>query len=159
MEIKFLDMPTCAVFFEQVAYGKIEFHTESSQLNTGHDDSVVKTWYNDPDLGEEKACYGIIQNIIKHQFFVGGPVKIMVECEWLEEIDVGEENPTGLLRVRRNPNSTFNRLCRFTALDQCANYNIFIGRHNPWAHPDCELYNEYDVIDRWRTYEDHGGEL
>ena len=156
-EVCYLQMQSPAEFCRQVSFGKIRFRTESSQLGLKHDDSIVKTWYHDENNEQRvRVCYGIIQEICKHQMYPGGPTQIMLKCEWLEEIDVPEEEDrTKLPRVRRNPDSNFNRYSQFTALAQCAGYNIMLARHNPWSDPASEEYNQFDVIDRWRLYENH----
>lgn len=151
-EQEFLQMKSKAEFFNYAKYGKIEFHTESSQAKNKHDDTVIKTWYNDED-GTTKAAYGIIQKMFKHSMYPGGDIQVMIEVEWLEDIALNEEEKrTKLPRVRRNPSSNFNRFSRITALSLCAGYNIMIAPHNPMEIGPC---NTYDVIDRWRMYHDH----
>ena len=85
--------------------------------------------------------------------FPGSQIEVFVEVEWLETItgDEGDQTQVYLPQVRRNPNSAFNTRSRWIPLKQCASYNIMITPHDPWD-VDCTVY---DVIDRWRTYEDH----
>ena len=108
----------------------------------------MKTWYLSDD-GTEKVAYGIIKKIFSHSLYSGGPKDILIECEWLDPIPSDES--AYLPQVKRNPESLFNRNCRYTFLRQVAAYNILFLIEDPWD-PDCQIYN---VIDRWRTYEDH----
>ena len=100
----------------------------------------------------EKSIYGIIQKLFTHRLHPGGPKDVVVECEWLENIPDDEQGEDAFLpQIRFNPVSNFNLRSRFVFLRQCAGYNIMIAPHDPWD-VNCGVY---DVIDRWRTYEDH----
>ena len=130
-----------------VHVNKVQFRTRASQQHNRHDDTVIKTWYVED--GVETTVYGIIQTIITHSMYSGGPSEVFVEVEWLEPVLVDDE--AFLPQVRHNPDSPFNLRARWTLLKQCAAYNIMLAPHNPWDGA-CGVY---DVIDRWRTYEDH----
>ena len=54
-------------------------------------------------------------------------------------------------QVRFAPDNNMNNRSRYVFLRQCAAYNIMIAPHDPWDK-DCVIY---DVLDRWRKYEDH----
>ena len=131
--------------------GKVRFMARPSQKGV-HDDSVVKTWYWEESDGTQQKAYGIIQNMFTHALYPGGPCDVVIECEWLELLGEDERAADGHLpQVRHNPASNFNLRARYTFLRQCTNYNIVLLPHDPWD----EQCSVYDVVDRWRTYEDH----
>ena len=155
LEINQLRMTPRVMYHDMVKIhnSKITFHTESSQAALGrkHNDTVVKTWYRDSN-DRELVAYGIIQRIFTHSMFQGGPTDVLIECNWFENIPEEEQaGNTWLPQVRKNPDLAFNVSKRYTFLRQCAGYNIMVAPHDPWE-PEC---NVYDVIDRWRTYQDH----
>ena len=89
-----------------------------------------------------------------HAQYPNGPRKIVLECEWFENIHVDDDAPddhTSMLpQVSRNPDSDDNRNNKFIFLDQCVTYNIMLCVHNP-EERNCSIY---DVIDRHRIFED-----
>lgn len=147
-ELDFMLMTPAVQFYRHVCTGpgdKVRFAAKKGGV---HDDSIVKTWYL--DNGEEHVAYGQIQRVFTHSIYPGGRKEVVVECEWLEPV-LDESGKSFLPLVRRNPDYAFNKCARFTFLRQCAAYNIMIVPHDPWDQ-SCELF---DVVDRWRTYEDH----
>jgi hypothetical protein len=153
-EILCLAMTKKIIVHKSVRVENVEFHTQSSQRGRVHDDSVVKSWFLDPDTGEEVVAYGIIKRIFEHQMYFAGPKDVILECEWLDsvpDLNDNEEGSSFLPRVRRNPDSNFNRRSRFTFLRKCAGYNIMLAKSDPW-NAECDLL---DVIDSWRKYQDH----
>jgi hypothetical protein len=151
LETKWLQMRPEVKFHSIVYVNKVQFRTQSSQQRFRNDDSVIKTWYLDE--GEETTAYGIIKKIATHSMYPGSQEEVLVEVEWLESVpdDEQADNDVYLPQVRLNPDSSFNTRSRWVFLRQCAAYNIMIAPHNPWD-PACTVF---DVIDRWRTYEDH----
>ena len=146
-ESKFLQMRPEVEFYRHVCTGpsgKVRFQPYRGGV---HDDSIIKTWYLED--GQQHVAYGQILKIFTHSMFPGGPKDVVVECEWFDPVPDNDE--ACLPQVRRNSNSAFNQSARFTFLRQCAAYNIMIAPHDPWE-AKCDIY---DVIDRWRTYEDH----
>lgn len=153
-EAKMMKMTSACEYFKGIQVnGKFNFRTKSSQLGKANDDSIVKTWYHDADDGgKEKPMYGVIQSIFTHCLYPGGPREVVLECEWLQTVlDQEQGNDVYLPQVRFNPDSNFNQRARLVLLRQCAAYNIMIAPHDPWD----EQCTVYDVLDRWRTYEDH----
>ena len=103
-----------------------------SQKGRKHDDSIVKTWYNDADHGMT-VIYGVIETIVAHSLYPGGPRDIFLECEWLETVPENEQDDNVFMpQIRFNPSSHFNQRARFVPLQHCAAYNIMIARHDPW---------------------------
>ena len=112
----------------------------------------VERYHDADDGGKEKPMYGVIHSIFTHCLYPGGPREVVLECEWLQTVlDQEQGNDVYLPQVRFNPDSNFNQRARLVLLRQCAAYNIMIAPHDPWD----EQCTVYDVLDRWRTYEDH----
>ena len=155
MEVKYLSMTPAVTFYTRITVNKVQFRPRGSQQKFRKDDSVIQTWYHDADVGGvETTIYGIINKIFTHSLYPGGPQDVLLECEWLENVpedDQGGEVGVYLPQVRANPDSPLNQCARYVFLKQCAAYNIMLAPHNPWDDK-CDVY---DVIDRWRTYEDH----
>ena len=149
-EILYLTMRPEITSYTLVYVNRVQFRCRSSQMNFRKDDSVIKTWYHDSSQGgAEVTIYGVIDKMFTHSLYPGGPVDVILQVEWLEPVDDGHDH--FLPQVRFNPESQFNQRARFVFLRQCAAYNIMIAPHDPWD-PENDVY---DVIDRWRTYEDH----
>ena len=89
--------------------------------------------------------FGWILRMFNHTMHVGGPTRVIVECEWFTSAGT-----KWLPQVKHDPDSYINRDCRFVFLEECAVYNTLILSHNPKV-PN---YDVFDVIDRHTIYAD-----
>jgi hypothetical protein len=68
-----------------------------------------------------------------HEIYPGGTRRIVVMCEWLDNVEANTvDDHTSLLpQARRNRDSLINANDAFAFLDECADYNIMLCRHDP----------------------------
>ena len=155
VELLYLTMSPIAISYKGATVnGKNEYRTVSSQSNDEkelkNNNSVVKTWSRGPH-GGEVTWYGTITAMYDHGLYPGGPRHTIVECEWYDTIPPNDNDPKVYLpQVQKNPQSDINRTSRVAFLNACAHYNIFLGVHDP-NDANCDVY---DVVDRYRIYED-----
>ena len=67
----------------------------------------------------------------------GGPAAVVVEGEWLDVQPA--KGPTGLTRVRRDPEHNFNRNAMYCFLDDCEAYNVALMSTKP-DDDDCDVF-------------------
>ena len=74
--------------------------------------------------------------------YVGGPVAVVVEGDWVDVLD--DKGPTGLTRVKTNLDNNFNTACRYAFLEDCEDINVALLLVDP-TDDDCD---EFEVIDK-----------
>ena len=74
--------------------------------------------------------------------YVGGPVAVVVEGEWLDVLD--EKGSTGLTRVQTNLQHNFNIHNRYVFLEDCEALNVALLLVDP-TDTTC---NVFEVVDQ-----------
>ena len=122
------------------------FRTSASQERTRSSNSVAKSVFDGDGRGDQMQCYGWIKKMFYHQIYPGGSRRVVVKCEWLDNVDSNDaDDDTSMLpQARRNSQSPLNSTDPFVFLDECEGHNIMLCSHDP-TDPNCDLF---DIIDR-----------
>lgn len=127
------------------------FRSRQSQSKTNADDSHLRFDYVPAEArhrGRAQKGFAQIKRMFVHESYPGGPSRVVVDGEWLQNMGMCEVAGTTL--VKRNTNHPFNHSSRFVFLDNCYNRPVALWPHDPFdglgeGHPRKECF---DVIDR-----------
>jgi hypothetical protein len=140
--------------YERLVYGGFVFRTHASQsgLNalTTDNANVACDYYEADNNQQLTRVYGKITRIFEHACWPGGPVRLVLQCEWFENVGTNEVARTPM--VRRNPNSGFNVATKFTFINSCCTKPVAIWPH-VLSDPGGDVF---DVIDKNLLHEEGG---
>ena len=85
---------------------------------------------------------------MRASMYVGGPVAVVVEGEWLEVLD--EKGSTGLTRVQTNLQHNSNIHNRYVFLEDCEALNVALLLVDP-TDITCNVFEVVDQTGRQRS--------
>jgi hypothetical protein len=84
-----------------------------------------------------------------HEMYPGGRKLHIIRGDWADVLE--EKSTTGLVQIRSNPDSNFNKNCCLTSLEAIVPYNVAFLPQD-LQDPGCQ---EFAVIDRYRKMGDY----